>query len=147
MPTAELTDEAVVSAVLNGQVGLFEVLMRRYNQRLFRVARGIVRDADEAEDVVQEAYLKAYAHLDQFENRARFSTWLTRIAVYEALSRAKRQGRFVEEAEGEDMTNFKATGPDPERQAQASELRSILENAIDALPAGYRSVEKEETRH
>jgi RNA polymerase sigma-70 factor, ECF subfamily len=135
-----MTDEAVVSAVLDGRVALFEILMRRYNQRLYRVARGIVRDADEAEDVVQEAYLNAYAHLDQFEHRARFSTWLTKIAVYEALSRVRRRGRFPTESEDDDMTAITTTDPDPERQAQASELRAILEGAIDALPAAYRSV-------
>jgi len=129
-----------VSAVLGGQLALFEVLMRRYNQRLYRVARGIVRDPDEAEDVVQEAYLNAYTHLGQFEHRARFSTWLTKIAVYEALSRVRRQGRFVGEGEGEDMTAIRTTDPDPERQAQSSELRSMLEGAIEALPAAYRSV-------
>jgi RNA polymerase sigma-70 factor, ECF subfamily len=139
-PTAELSDEAVVTAVLDGQIPLFEVLMRRYNQRLYRVVRGIVRDPDEAEDVVQEAYLNAYAHLGQFEHRARFSTWLTKIAVYEALSRVRRRGRFVHEGEDEDMTAIKTTDPDPERQAQVSELRSLLEGAIDALPAAYRSV-------
>jgi RNA polymerase sigma-70 factor (ECF subfamily) len=138
--TAELTDEAVVRAVLDGQTALFEVLMRRYNQRLYRVARGLVRDADEAEDVVQEAYLKAYTHLDQFANRARFSTWLTKIAVYEALARARRQASFVEEGEDNDMTAIRSAGPDPERQAETSELRSLLEGAIDALPAAYRSV-------
>lgn len=135
-----MTDEAVVSAVLDGRVALFEILMRRYNQRLYRVARGIVRDADEAEDVVQEAYLNAYAHLDQFEHRARFSTWLTKIAVYEALSRVRRRGRFPTESEDDDMAAITTTDPDPERQAQASELRAILEGAIDALPAAYRSV-------
>jgi RNA polymerase sigma-70 factor, ECF subfamily len=139
-PAAEMTDEAVVSAVRDGHVALFEVLMRRYNQRLYRVARGIVRDPDEAEDVVQEAYLNAYAHLDQFEHRARFSTWLTKIAVYEALSRVRRRGRFLAESEDEDMTAIRATDPDPEQQAQAGELRSILEGAIEALPSLYRSV-------
>jgi RNA polymerase sigma-70 factor (ECF subfamily) len=139
-PTVELSDEAVVRAVLDGQIGLFEVLMRRYNQRMYRVVRGIVRDADEAEDIVQEAYLNAYAHLNQFEGRARFSTWLTKIAVYEALSRARRRGRFVGEGEGEEMTAIRTTEPDPERQAQVSELRALLEGAIDALPPAYRSV-------
>lgn len=139
-PTVELNDAAVVSAVLDGQVALFEVLMRRYNQRLYRVVRGIVRDPDEAEDVVQEAYLNAYAHLGQFEGRAQFSTWLTKIAVYEALSRVRRRSRFVQEGEDEDMTAIRTTDPDPERQAQASELRTLLEGAIDALPPAYRSV-------
>ena len=132
--TVDMTDEAIVKSVLEGHVTLFELLMRRYNQRLYRVARGIVRDADEAEDVVQEAYFNAFAHLAQFEHRARFSTWLTKIAVYEALSRVRRRSRFVEEGEGEDMSAIRTNDPDPERQAQASELRSMLEGAIGALP-------------
>lgn len=137
----KLTDEEVVAAVLDGDLGLFEVLMRRYNQRLYRVARGIVRDAAEAEDVVQEAYMNAYVHLGQFANRARFSTWLTKIAVYEALARARRQSRFVDAPEGRgDMSTLHSNDPDPERQAQTSELRSVLEGAIDALPPAYRSV-------
>ena len=76
-----------------GQHEQFEILMRRYNQRLYRVARSIVRDEAEAEDVMQQAYVNAYTHLDQFGERARFSTWLTRIAVYEALGRLRRRRR------------------------------------------------------
>jgi RNA polymerase sigma-70 factor (ECF subfamily) len=136
----QMTDEAVVAAVIDGNVGLFEVLMRRYNQRLYRVARGIVRDPAEAEDVVQEAYLNAYVHLRQFANRARFSTWLTKIAVYEALARARRQSRFVGAPEDFDMNMLKSNDPDPERQAQTAELREVLEGAIDDLPPAYRSV-------
>src|SRR5689334_13654096 len=89
-PGGSLTDEEVVRRVLDGDTALFEVLMRRYNQRLFRAARGIVRDDSEAEDAIQQAYVNAYFHLDQFEDRARFSTWLTRIAIHEALARARR---------------------------------------------------------
>lgn len=137
--TAEMTDESVVAAVLDGQVALFEVLMRRYNQRLYRVARGILRDDAEAEDVVQEAYMNAYVHLRQFAHRSRFSTWLTKIAVYEALARARRQSRFVDAPEDGEMT-LNSHDPDPERQAETSELRALLEGAIDALPATYRTV-------
>src|SRR5213078_489605 len=81
-----LSDEEVVRRVLAGERQLFEVLMRRYNRRLYRVARGIVGDNDEAEDVVQDAYVRAFHHLDQFAEKARFATWLTRIAVYEAMA-------------------------------------------------------------
>src|SRR3954469_10388659 len=92
MPRAwdALTDEEVVDRVLAGEGALYELLMRRYNQRLYRVARSIVRDDGEAEDVMQQAYVNAYTHLAQFEDRARFSTWLTRIAVHEALARVRR---------------------------------------------------------
>jgi DNA-directed RNA polymerase specialized sigma24 family protein len=90
--TLVLTDEEIVNRVSTGQVEMFEILMRRHNQRLYRTARAILRDDAEAEDAVQQAYLNAYRHLDQFEGRAQFSTWLTRIAVYEALARRKRVG-------------------------------------------------------
>src|SRR6266851_7235327 len=92
--SAELTDEELVTRVLNGETALFEILMRRYNQRLYRVARSILRDDGEAEDVMQDAYVRAYQHLGQFAGRAKFSTWLTRIAVHEALARAHRGKRY-----------------------------------------------------
>src|SRR6185436_6878219 len=88
-----LPDEEIVSRVLAGETPLFEVLMRRHNERVYRAARAILRDEREAEDVMQEAYVNAYAHLAQFDGRAKFSTWLTKIAVYEALARARRRGR------------------------------------------------------
>ena len=90
--------EEVVRLVIGGQTALYEVLMRRYNERIYRVARAMLRDDAEAEDVMQQAYVNAYTHLHQFERRARFGTWLTRIAVNEAFARLRRRGRF-EEAE------------------------------------------------
>src|SRR5436190_23069249 len=88
------TDEEIVSRVLGGETMLFEVLMRRHNERVYRATRAILRDEREAEDVMQEAYVKAYTHLRQFDARAKFSTWLTKIAVNEALARAKKRGRY-----------------------------------------------------
>ena len=85
-----LSDEEVVARVLAGETSMFEIVMRRYNQRLYRVARAILRNDSEAEDVMQDAYVRAYEHLDQFAGRAKFSTWLTRIAVHEALTRRRR---------------------------------------------------------
>src|SRR5215813_12563701 len=87
---ATLSDDEVVRRVLDGDVALFEIIMRRYNQRLFRVVRSVVKDDSEAEDVIQEAYVRAYEHLSQFEGRAKFSTWLTKIAIYEAYARVRR---------------------------------------------------------
>ena len=91
-----LSDEEVVARVLAGQTAMFEIVMRRHNQRLYRVARAILRNDGEAEDVMQDAYVRAYEHLDQFAGRAKFSTWLTRIAVHEALARQHRGNRFQE---------------------------------------------------
>jgi RNA polymerase sigma-70 factor (ECF subfamily) len=140
------SDEDVVARVLAGEVELFEVVMRRYNQRLYRVARSILRDDGEAEDVLQHAYVEAYAHLAQFEGRARFSTWLTRIVIHEALARARRRGRFVSmgDDEGDDVDGksitLRVASSSPEEQAFAGELRSLIESSIEALPDGYRSI-------
>jgi RNA polymerase sigma-70 factor (ECF subfamily) len=138
------SDEEVVARVRAGETPLFELLIRRYNQRLYRVARSILRDEQEAEDVMQHAYVSAFAHLGQFEGRARFSTWLTRIAVHEALGRARRRAR-VKGLDDAHEGRISASGqprdlrPDPEQQAQAAELRRLLEAAIDELPDVYRT--------
>jgi len=138
-----LSDEEVVRRIRGGEGALFEVLMRRYNQRLYRVARAIVRDDAEAEDVMQQAYVSAYTHLDQFAERARFSTWLTRIAVHEALARNRRRGRLREMdamAETDASGVWTSRGLDPEQQALTAELRRALEASLDALPESHRSV-------
>src|SRR5688572_16441335 len=89
-----LTDEEIATKVLDGETELFEILMRRHNRRLFRVTRSILRNDAESEDVVQDAYVRAYAHLGRFEGRSKFATWLTSIAVHEALSRKRRNCRI-----------------------------------------------------
>jgi RNA polymerase sigma-70 factor (ECF subfamily) len=138
-------DEDVVKRVLAGETSLYEILMRRYNQRLYRVARSILRNDGDAEDVMQEAYVRAYEHLNQFAGQARFSTWLTKIAVYEALGRLRRQGRTenldsVLDSDRHVMARMTSDTRDPERQAYDHELRIVLEGAIDSLPETYRLV-------
>ena len=96
---AGIPDEEVLERVRAGEHELYEILMRRYNQRVYRVARSILRNDAEAEDVMQEAYVRAFEHLDQFAGEAMFSTWLTKIAVHEALRRLRRGAR-VEDPEG-----------------------------------------------
>jgi RNA polymerase sigma-70 factor (ECF subfamily) len=137
-----LSDEEIVARVKAGETALFEVLMRRYNQRLYRVARSILGDEGEAEDVMQQAYVNAYVHLSQFAERARFSTWLTKIAVYEALSRARRRRRAAvdplpETDGGEDMLPSQA--PDAEHRVYAREMQDLVESAIAAMPEVYRT--------
>ncbi|HEV7784118.1 MAG TPA: RNA polymerase sigma factor [Thermoanaerobaculia bacterium] len=144
-PGGSLSDEEVVRRVLAGERSLFEILMRRYNRRLYRVARGIVGDDHEAEDVVQDAYVRAFHHLDQFAERARFATWLTRIAVYEAMARSRRRGRIVEidampEVRKESIPSLRSAELDPEQRAIQRDLRTILEAAIDDMPTPYRLV-------
>jgi RNA polymerase sigma-70 factor (ECF subfamily) len=138
-------DEDVVKRVLAGETALYEILMRRYNQRLYRVARSILRNDVDAEDVMQEAYVRAYQHLNQFAGEAKFSTWLTKIAVYEALGRLRRQGRTenldsVLDSDRHVMARMTSDTRDPERQAYDHELRIVLEGAIDSLPETYRMV-------
>jgi RNA polymerase sigma-70 factor (ECF subfamily) len=138
-------DEDVVKRVLAGETALYEILMRRYNQRLYRVARSILRNDVDAEDVMQEAYVRAYQHLNQFAVEAKFSTWLTKIAVYEALGRLRRQGRTenldsVLDSDRHVMARMTSDTRDPERQAYDHELRVVLEGAVDSLPEIYRMV-------
>lgn len=143
--TEPLSDEEVVRRVLHGETALFEIIMRRYNQRLYRIARGILRDDAEAEDVMQDAYVRAYAHLGQFAGRSQFSTWLTRIAIHEALARVRRRQRMdqlgpEESSDGESGMNLMASSLNPEEQTSAAELGKALETAILAIPEEYRLV-------
>lgn len=139
-------DEDLIGRVLAGEIALFELLMRRHNQRIYRAIRSILRDDSETEDVMQETYVRAYEHLAQFEGRARFSTWLTRIAVNEAIKRSIARGRLDPleldnmEREDEVMPAFHQPMTTPESNASQNELRSILEQAVLALPDGYRAV-------
>jgi RNA polymerase sigma-70 factor (ECF subfamily) len=139
-----LSEKEIVRRVRAGETGLFELLFRRHRQRVYRVARAILRDDAEAADVVQEAYLRAYTHLDQFAGRAAFSTWLTKIAVYLAWEHARLRGRQKEKravpAGGDAAEVDIATGSDPERQAFGKEVKTILETAIDTLPDRYRAI-------
>jgi RNA polymerase sigma-70 factor (ECF subfamily) len=134
-------DEEIVQRVLDGDVPLFEILMRRYNQRLYRVARGILSNENEAEDVVQEAYVRAFEHLNQFAGRAQFSTWLTKIAVYEASARQRKRHRFEPIGNMDlDATPVNASPMDAAETATRREVVDILAQAIDALPADLRAV-------
>jgi RNA polymerase sigma-70 factor, ECF subfamily len=143
MFNSALSDEEVVSRVLQGEPALFEIIMRRYNQRLYRLTRSIVKDELEAEDIIQDAYVRAYEHLHQFERRARFSTWLTKIAIYEAYARLRRNdSRKLDSISAleEQGVYVMSAGRDPEQQTYDGELKMVLEKAFDALPDEYRSV-------
>jgi RNA polymerase sigma-70 factor, ECF subfamily len=140
------TDEEIVHRIVGGEPVLFEILMRRHNQRVYRAIRSILREDAETEDVMQEAYVRAYEHLVQFEGRAQFSTWLTRIAVNEALKRLAARGKFdplgAEDYEGEEgtMRPFAENSLNPEANASRVELSGLLEDAILILPPIYRAV-------
>lgn len=136
---AAISDADIVVRVLRGDSALFELVMRRYNRLLFRLARGIVRDDDEARDVVQAAYVRAYYHLDQFRGPAGFKAWLARIAVNEALGRARRASAIAEvEQHALVLPDVVETGP--ESAAADRDLLRILHAAIDRLPDDFRQV-------
>jgi RNA polymerase sigma-70 factor, ECF subfamily len=139
------SDEEVVKRVLDGETALYELLMRRHNQRLYRVARAILRDDAEAEDVMQDAYVRAYQNLASFQGRAKFVTWLTRIAVHEALTRSRRRLRFhafdpADESNGEIMQSPPSSTRSPEQQAYDRELAAVLEKAVLSLSEDHRLV-------
>ncbi|MEM7122504.1 MAG: RNA polymerase sigma factor [Pseudomonadota bacterium] len=149
--TADLappSDASLVDRVRAGDAVAFELIMRRYNQRLYRLARSILRNGLEAEDVVQEAYVRAYEKIDGFVGPDGFSAWLSRIAVNEALGRLRKRGRVISlddyvAGNGESAPKtetMRSQQPDRERLAASSELRPLLEGAIDALPDHFRAV-------
>jgi RNA polymerase sigma-70 factor, ECF subfamily len=145
-----LADGELVALARLGVAGAFREIMRRNNRRLFRAARGVLRDDAEAEDVVQEAYVRAFQGLGGFRGEASLSTWLTRIAYNEALGRLRRRRTTVEleTIEGAQrgggacilMFPTAQAGGDPEGAAARREVRRLLEEAIDELPEAFRLV-------
>jgi RNA polymerase sigma-70 factor, ECF subfamily len=136
----ELNDSEVIARVLAGETELYEIIMRRYNERLYRVARAILRDDGESEDVMQDTYVRAYQKLASFEGRSSFATWLTRIAVNEALQRLKKRNH-MQPIDGEDhIMELAALGDSPEQSYGRQEITGILEQAIAALPDSYRTI-------
>jgi RNA polymerase sigma-70 factor (ECF subfamily) len=139
------SDETLAEQARTGDRSALELLMRRNNRRVYRTVRAVLRDGAEVEDAMQEAYVAAFKHLDQFQGTARWSTWLCRIAYNEALARVRHRRRFVSiDAVNEDGMSGKdaprTTNVDPERAAGDRELARVLESAIDRLPDIYRSV-------
>jgi len=139
---AIVEDGEIVRRVCGGERDLFEQLLRRYNQRLYRLVRAVLGSAAEAEDVVQETWLRAFACLPQLTEPSRFAAWVSRIALYEAWARSRRGRRWPSD-EWNDSAEFAAGSPvavDPERVASDQEIQRVLEAAIDALPEKYRVI-------
>jgi RNA polymerase sigma-70 factor (ECF subfamily) len=134
---APLDDAELVRRVRGGEKPLFELVMRRYNQRLFRVARSLVRDDPEAEDILQEAWVRAYARLGQLDHPDKLGSWLTHIVVHEAKGRLRKRGRVVELKE---VRAVPTASLDPEQETLGKQLQVVLAAAIDELPLGYRTV-------
>src|SRR4051795_12174502 len=140
---SELSDDQVIERVLSGEPALYELLVRRYNQRVYRAIRAVLRDDSESEDVMQEAFVRGYLNLEKFEHRASFCTWITRIAIHEALARIKRTKETVpidENANELGSTSLPSQEMNPEEVLASTETRALLEQAILSLPYDYRTV-------
>ncbi len=134
-----LPDLEVIARVLAGEPALFELVMRRYNRLLFRLARGVLRDDDEARDVVQEAYLRAYRSLGQFRGPLGFKSWLAQIALNEARARLRKPLLLVDDEDA--IFDLRALQSDePEFDAMSCDAQRIIEHAIDGLPDDFRVV-------
>jgi RNA polymerase sigma-70 factor, ECF subfamily len=145
-----LDDKALVALALEREEAAFRLIMQRHNRQLYRVARGVLGNDTDAEDVVQETYVRAFTHLDGFRGGARLSTWLTRIALNEALGRVRDRRPTTDlrhldaiDEQGEARVIFLPSArqdSNPEASAARAEARRLLERAVDQLPGPFRAV-------
>lgn len=146
--TGSMDELALVEAAKQGQIEAFEELVRRYDRNVFRIAQHITQNREDAEDVVQDAFLKAYGNLNQFQGQSKFYTWLVRIAVNEALMKLRRRrpertvslDQDVETDEDSIPREVADWSPNPEQQYNQAELRDLLQRTIQGLPSGFRTV-------
>jgi RNA polymerase sigma-70 factor (ECF subfamily) len=147
--TGDLSEELqLVQAAKRGDITAFEQLVKRYDRNVFRIAQHITQNREDAEDVVQDAFLKAYQNLGQFQGNSKFYTWLVRIAVNEALMKLRKRksdktvsmDEDVETEDGSVPREIADWSPNPEQQYKQSELNEILTKTIQGLPAGFRTV-------
>lgn len=138
------TDAEIIEEILNGNKNAYELIMRKYNQRLFRISRSYIKDNDEVQDILQTSYIKAYENLRQFENRSEFSTWLTRIVINETLASLNRNKKITyynsNEEEENKIQTLASYDLNPEEETSNNELKEALEKVIDNLPLKYRTV-------
>ena len=143
---SDLPDDRLVELARTHDRAAFEALMRRHNRRLFRVTRTILRDSDAAQDAVQEAYLRAFTKLDSYRPTGKFSAWLTRVALNEALMirRRDRSDTVSIDDIGEELVSpsdpSATESPTADQYVEAAHARALLEHAIDALPENFRMV-------
>lgn len=142
--TDAVADTEIIARILQGQKDLYATIVRRYNQRLYRIGMSIINDDGEVEDIMQVAYIKAYENLEKFEGRSGFSTWLTRILINESLLRLKKRKNSIH-LNDDTMNNeiyqyHNIDTPTPVSTTLNSELKSILEKSIRQLPEKYRTV-------
>src|SRR5215204_1186825 len=147
---AEPTDKELLERARKGNAAALRTLIRRHDKYLYRVVRSVLADDNEAEDVIQETFIRAFRGLENFRGDANIRTWLTRIALNEAVRRRRRQRSTVDlgelharhdrDPQQTFASSWRAPDSDPERAAARSQMRQILERAIDGLPAAFRTV-------
>ncbi len=140
--TCTATDSELVERIRDGDIDTFELIMRRHNQRLYRLARSFLRDDDEAMDVVQDSYVKAFYQLHQFKGPDGFAGWLSRIVSNESMMRIRKSSRIVYISDDSEKLNMDITSPEPQPMEYLSgqQTQKLLEDAIDLLPMDYRCV-------
>tara|TARA_R100000750_G_scaffold42757_1_gene28195 strand:+ start:171648 stop:172304 length:657 start_codon:yes stop_codon:yes gene_type:complete len=143
----KIKEETVIQRILDGEKELYEMLVRRNNQKLYRIIRGYLKNETEIEDVMQNSYIKAYTKLHQFNLQSQFSTWLIRIAINESLAELKKKGKilYLNSYRQSTDNNFILEFPDykqlnPQEKMTQKEAKQLLENAIDQLELKYRTV-------
>lgn len=139
-PQVEADDAAIIAQVRAGDINAFAAMVRRHSQRLYRIAVSVLRNDADAEEVVQETFVRAYTHLGQFQGRAQFSTWLARIAFHEALARKHDRRRFVDvEVDGDSaQAPLFHHGMSPDRSLTNRELSTALQRSLANIPELYR---------
>lgn len=145
--TYKISDSDVIRRIHSGEKELYEILLRRNNQKLYRIVRSYINDSYEIEDIMQNTYLKAYEKLHQFKYNSQFSTWLIRIGINETLARLKAKGKLLnpQKSENNSSDDFILEIPDseqlnPEKKMIRQEATMILEKAVDQLDIKYRTV-------
>ena len=142
--TGTVSDSEIIARILTGERNLYSVLVRRYNQRLYRVAMSIINDDSEVEEAMQVAYIKAFENLRKFEHKAAFSTWLIRILINECLLRTKKRKQSLimndDMIENELHQRFTDQVQTPLGTMLNSELKTVMEKAISQLPDKYRTI-------
>lgn len=138
----ELTDIQIIEEIRKGEKERYALLMKKYNQRLYRICKGYFKDEAEIEDVMQDTYVKAFQNIEKFESRSQFATWLTKILINECLQRLKKMNRLtlIDHNEENKETMNLTDNQNPETESLNKELKQLLESYIEQLPEKYRLV-------